>query len=106
MQQAQLGGMAQQLGQGQAGFLFDIGQQEQRQAQAQLDAARATNLQNYYEPYQQLGFLSDIQRGAPSTQMVTSQATSPQASPFQQFAGTAVGGLAAAAGAQRSGLFG
>jgi cell shape-determining protein MreC len=98
--------MAQQYGQQGAGFLFDIGQQEQKQAQAQLDAARATNLQNYYQPYQQLSFLSDIQRGAPSTQMVTSQSTSPQASPFQQFAGTAVGGLAAAAGASRAGLFG
>ena len=73
--------------------------------QAELDATRATNLQNYYEPYQQLGFLSDIQRGAPSTQMITSQATSPQASPFQQFAGTAIGGLAAAGGAARAGLF-
>jgi len=37
--------------------------------------------------------------------MVTTQATAPQASPFQQFAGTAVGGLAAAAGAAKAGLF-
>jgi len=97
--------MAQQLGQQQAGFLFDIGQQEQKQAQAVLDATRATNLQRFYQPYQDISFLSDIQRGAPSTQMITSQATTPQASPFQQFAGTAVGGLAAATGAAKSGLF-
>ena len=105
MDQARLGGIQQGLQQQEAGFLFDMGQQEQRQRQAELDATRATNLQNYYEPYQQLGFLSDIQRGAPSTQMITSQATSPQASPFQQFAGTAIGGLAAAGGAARAGLF-
>jgi hypothetical protein len=105
MMQADLAGRTQQLGQQEAGFLYDMGSAEQRQRQAELDAARANQAQTYYEPYQQLGFLSDIQRGAPSTQMITSQASTPQASPFQQAAGTVVGGLAAAGGAKQAGLF-
>jgi hypothetical protein len=34
--------------------------------QQRLDAQRQTQLQDVYEPYQRLGFYSDILRGAPS----------------------------------------
>jgi hypothetical protein len=85
--------------------LFDLGKQEQAQQQAELEAKRQSNLASRYEPYQRLGFLSDIYKGAPSTQMALTQSTSPQVSPAQSILGLGVAGLSAAAGANRAGLF-
>ena len=59
-----------------------------------------------YEPYQRLGFLSDIYKGAPTTQQTIASSTSPNVSPAQQFLGLGIAGLSAAAGAQKAGLFG
>ena len=91
VQQAALGQTAQALQQGDIGFLYNIGRSQQALNQQLLDAQRATQTQQIYAPYQQLAFLSDIQKGAPSTQMATTAATTPQASPFQQVTGTALG---------------
>ena len=105
VQQAALGQTAQGLQQGDINFLFNTGQARQALNQQVLDAQRATNLQQIYAPYQQAGFLSDIQRGAPSSQMQTSISSTPQASPFQQAVGIGLGALSTAAGAKRAGLF-
>jgi hypothetical protein len=86
-----LGQAQQQLGQQDTSFLFGLGQQQQRQQQAVLDAQRATAMQSAMQPMQNIAFLSDIYRGAPSTQMSMTQQASPTPSPFQQLAGTAVG---------------
>lgn len=94
IQQAALGQTAQALQQGDINFLYNIGQAQQALNQQSLDAQRATAMQQLYAPYQQMGFLSDIQRGAPSSQMVTSAAATPQASPFQQVVGTVLGAAA------------
>ena len=75
-------------------------------AQAQLDAIRATQTQEAMLPYQQLGFVSDIYRGAPTTQMALTSQTAPSASPLQTALGLGIAGLGAASGAQRAGLFG
>ena len=91
VQQAALGQTAQALQQGDIGFLYNMGQAQQALNQQTLDAQRATQMQQIYAPYQNLAFLSDIQKGAPSTQMATTAATTPQASPFQQVTGTALG---------------
>ena len=106
LRQAALGETGQQLGQQQAGFLFDLGKQQQAQDQAVLEAQRQSELQQAYEPYQRVGFLSDIYKGAPTTAQTITAATSPSVSPAQTILGLGIGGLSAAAGAQRAGLFG
>ena len=105
VQQASLGQTAQQLQQGDIGFLYNIGQSEQAQRQKELEAARATQMQQIYAPYQQAAFLSDIYKGAPSTQMATTTASVPQASPFQQIAGTALGALSTYGAGKIAGVF-
>jgi len=105
VQQASLGQTAQQLQQGDIGFLYNIGQSEQAQRQKELEAARATQMQQIYAPYQQAAFLSDIYKGAPSTQMATTTASVPQASPFQQIAGTALGALSTYGAGKVAGVF-
>ena len=104
VQQAALGQTAQGLQQGDINFLFNTGQARQALNQQAIDAQRATQLQQVYAPYQQAGFLSDIYRGAPSSQMQTSVASSPTASPFQQAVGIGLGALSTAAGAKRAGI--
>jgi hypothetical protein len=106
LRQAALGEATQKLGQNEAGFLFDMGQRQQVQQQAEIEAARASQLQQLYEPYQRVGFLSDIYKGAPSSQQSITGATAPAASTAQQILGLGVAGLSAASGASRAGLFG
>ena len=101
-----IGQAAQGMQQSDINFLYNTGQAQQAFNQQSLDAQRATQTQKLYAPYQQLGFLSDIYRGAPSTQMSTSVASQPSASPFQTAAGIGIAGVTAAAGASRAGLFG
>jgi hypothetical protein len=86
-------------------MLSGVGALEQAAAQAKLDASRATQLQETMAPYQQLGFVSDIYKGAPSSQMSLTSSTAPTASPFQSALGTVVGGVTTAAAASRAGLF-
>ena len=105
MQQAALGQSAQQLAQGDINFLYNLGSQQQRQQQAELDATRASKMQTAMQPYQQMAFQSDIYRGAPSTQMAMTTQNAPSPSPFQQIAGLGTGLVAAGAAAGRSGLF-
>lgn len=105
IQQAALGQSAQQLGQQDVNFLYNIGQQQQALTQQQLDAQRNTALQQAYEPYQRLAFLSDIYKGAPSSQQSISAATAPTPSAFQQAVGTGIAGLAAGTAAKKAGLF-
>lgn len=105
VQQAALGQAQQQLTGADVGLLSGIGALEQAAAQAKLDAARATQLQQTMAPYQQLGFVSDIYKGAPSSQMSLTSSTAPSASPFQSALGTVVGGVTTAAAASKAGLF-
>lgn len=105
VQQAALGQTAQQLGQNDVNFLYNIGAQQQKQSQAELDALRATNMQKAMQPYQQLAFQSDIYKGAPSTQMAVTQQQQAAPSPFQQIAGLGTGLAATAAVANKAGIF-
>ena len=93
LQQAGLGELTSQLGRQDIATLADIGERERAILQAQDEAARQTSMQQIFEPYQRLGFYSDILRGAPSTQMVTSQAATPQPSLLNQLLGAGIGGL-------------
>lgn len=105
VQQAALGQSAQQLGQQDVNFLYNIGQQQQGLTQQQLDAQRNTALQQAYEPYQRTAFLSDIYKGAPSSQQSISASTAPVPSAFQQAAGMGIAGIAAGTAAKKAGLF-
>ena len=106
LQEAGLGELSTNLGIAQSRNLMDIGGVQRGQQQAELDALRQTNLARQAQPYQQYAFLSDIYKGAPSTQQTISAAASPSVSPAQQFLGLGIAGLGAAAGAAKSGLFG
>jgi hypothetical protein len=105
VQQAALGQTAQQMQQGDVRFLYGLGQSQQALQQQGLDAQRASEMQKLYAPYQQAAFLSDIYKGAPSSQMATTSAAVPQASPFQQIAGTALGALSTYGAGKVAGVF-
>ena len=104
MQQASLGQAAQQMGQADVNTMMGIGAMEQANEQAQLDAIRATTTAETMAPYQQLAFVSDMYRGAPSTQSSLIGTSQPSASPFQTAAGLGIAGVSAAAGAKKVGL--
>lgn len=98
-----LGAQLQGLGQQDVTFQYGLGQQQQSQQQRELDALRASQLQSAYQPFQQLAFLSDIYKGAPSTQMALTTQSAPAPSPFQQIAGLATGTLATAGALKAAG---
>ena len=105
---ASLGASIPSLKQQELGFLFDMGARQQAQQEAGLDTLYQNQLRQQMEPYQRLGFLSDIFQGAPSSQMQFTTGTAPGSglSPFQQYLGYGIGGLSALAGANKLGLFG
>ena len=106
LRQAALGETVQGLGQRDVEGAFKIGSLLQAQDQAKLEAQRQSDLSQMYEPYQRLGFLSDVYSKTPTTQQTITQSTSPSVSPFQQYLGLGIAGLSAGAGARQAGLFG
>ena len=102
MQQAGLGELQSRLGQSGIAQLAQLGEQERNILQAQDEAARQTQMQQIYEPYQRLGFLSDIYKGAPSSQMTTSIQASPQPGLLNQLLGAGIGGLSLYGAAQKA----
>jgi len=101
LQQAALGEAAQAAQQRDVGMLSQLGGLEQQQQQAELEAQRATSLERQFEPYQRIGFMSDIFRGVPSTTSTLTSETSPSPSMFSQIAGIGTG----IAGLQQAGAF-
>jgi hypothetical protein len=93
-QQAALAEAGQGMLQKDVSMLSGLGAESRAIEQQQLDAQRQTQLQDIYEPYQRLGFYSDILRGAPSSQSTITATTSPQASLGSQL----IGGATTAAG--------
>jgi hypothetical protein len=103
--QAGIGGAQAALGQGQAQLgmglqgaqqqdvqnLLGLGGLEQAQQQAQLDAYRQTIAERERSPYQNIGFLSDIFRGVPSTGGTFTQQQTPPPSMLSQVAGIGLG---------------
>lgn len=105
-QTADLGQQLSALQQGDVSFLYNVGGQQQNQAQRELDAARQTSLQQQYEPFNRISFLSDIYKGAPSSQQSISQVTAPSASPLSQAVGTGIAALGGVSALNKSGLLG
>ena len=102
IQQAALGESGQTMGLRDIQSLGQLGQLQQQQAQNELEAARATQLQQTMAPYQQTAFLSDIYKGAPSSQISITGQSAPTTSPLLQAAGLGISGLAAYSGAQKA----
>ena len=99
-QQMAMGAGAQQMAMGDISNLMQSGAQQQQLAQTGLDAQYRQQLQQMYEPYQRLGFVSDIFQGAPTSASSLAMATTPQANPLAQAVGAGITGLAAYQGYQ------
>ena len=106
LRQAAMGQQSQQQALQDIETQFNLGKQQQGQQQAELEAKRQSDLAQLYEPYQRYGFLSDIYKGAPTSQQTLTSSTAPNVSPAQQYLGLGIAGLSAAAGASKAGLFG
>jgi hypothetical protein len=94
-QTAALGQMVSGLGQGDASFLYNMGEKVRGVDQSVLDAARQSAIQQQYEPFQRISFLSDIYKGAPSSQQTISQTAAPSASLASQAGGLGIAALSA-----------
>ena len=102
LQQAALGESAQAAQARDVGILSQLGGQEQAQQQAELEAQRATSLERQFEPFQRVGFMSDIFRGVPTQTSTLTSRTAPSPNPLSQLAGLGMG----VAGLQQAGAFG
>jgi len=92
--QANIAGAGQNLLAQQAQLQSQLGALGQTQSQRELDAARQSQLQQSYEPFQRLSFMSDIfkpQVGSAQSTLGVSVAPSP--SPLSQGIGLGVAGL-------------
>ena len=95
-QMAGLGGQAQQQAMSDIGGLMSAGSVQQQNLQQQYDADFQQQMQQLYEPYQRMGFTSDIYQGnIPSSAMATAMGTAPGSNPLAQTVGAGIAGLAA-----------
>ena len=94
-QQLAIAPMAQQLTQQDITPLFGIANVYQSQAQKELEAGRQTELERQGEPYQRLGFLSDILSKVPSAYSTYGVTTAPSPSPIAQALGAGIAGMGA-----------
>ena len=106
VQQLQAAQQAQDQGTREIGLQQTLGGLERAQQQSALDAAFNRDRQQLYEPYTRLSWLSDIYKGAPSSQSSLGSVTSPSEplpSVAQQIGGIGTGILGAAVGAKAIG---
>ena len=104
VQTAGMGELGQTLSNRDINALMTTGGMQQAQDQSVLDAIRMSGVQAYQQPFQQLGFLSDVYAGIPTSQSTQTMNTGSNASPFMQAASIGIAGLSAASGAQRAGI--
>ena len=97
---AALGAQQQGLAGQDINTLMQTGGRQQQLAQQAFDVDYKQKLQQMYEPYQRLGFVSDIYQGMPTSASSLTMATSPQANPMSQAIGMGITGLAAYQGYQ------
>ena len=104
IQMAGLGELEQTMRDRDINTLMQTGGMLQAQDQGVLDAIRASNTQRYQQPFQQLGFLSDVYAGIPTSQSTQTMTSGSNASPFMQAATLGIAGLSGMAGAARAGI--
>ncbi len=93
-QQTGIAGLGQNLIGQQAQLLSQLGALGQTQAQRELDAVRQTQMQQRYEPFQRVGFMSDIFKPQIGSGMSTLTATTaPSPSFLSQAIGAGIAGL-------------
>jgi len=78
--------------------LLAAGGLERQLAQQALDAQRATQLQQAYEPFQRTEFLKNIYAAGPTSQSQITMSTAPTAAPLAQSIGTGLGAFQAFSG--------
>ena len=93
--QTALGAQQQGLAGQDINTLMQTGGQQQQLAQQGMDSQYRQQIQQMYEPYQRMGFVSDIFQGAPTSASSLAMATTPQANPLAQAVGAGITGLAA-----------
>ena len=91
----QLGTTQQQMAQGDINQLMAAGGLQRQLAQQTSDAARQTQLQQQYEPYQRLEYLKNIYAAGPTSQSGITATTAPTTNPLAQSIGTGLGAFAA-----------
>jgi len=104
VQQAALGELESALGRQDIEMLAGLGATERAITQAELEADRQTKMQDIYEPYQRLGFYSDILRGAPTTQQTLSTSATPDPSLLNQVVAGASTGVGLYGAGKNTGL--
>jgi hypothetical protein len=92
--QAQMAPLGQQLTGNEVTMMSQLGGMRQRQAQVELDAARQSELQQAYEPFQRIAWTSDIFKPSiGSAGSVLGRKVEPSPSPWSQAIGAGVGAL-------------
>lgn len=99
---AQLGQVEQAQQQADINQLMAAGGLQRQLAQQTLDAQRAQQLQQAYEPFQRAEFLKSQYQGGPTSQSGITQTTAPTTNPLAQAAGAGLGAYAAYQQAQAS----
>lgn len=90
-----LGGQQQAMRVQDLNTLMGIGGAQRQIGQAGLEAARQTQLQAQYEPYQRIEFLKGIMTNLPTTQSTITASTAPGSNPLAQALGTGLGAYSA-----------
>ena len=99
-QLASIGAGQQQMAQADLNQLLQAGGLQRQLAQKTLDAARQSQLQQAFEPFQRAEFLSNIYAAGPKSQSTLTAATQPQTSPLAQSIGTGISAFQAFQGMQ------
>ena len=99
-QLANIGQGQQQMAQADLNQLLQAGGLQRQLAQTTLDAARQSQLQQSFEPFQRAEFLSNVYAAGPKSQSSLTAATTPQTSPLAQSIGTGIGAFQAFQGMQ------
>ena len=90
-----LGGQQQAMRVQDLNTLMGIGGVQRQIGQAGLEAARQSQLQAQYEPYQRIEFLKGIMTNLPTTQSTITASTAPGTNPLAQALGTGLGAYSA-----------
>ena len=94
------GQLQQQMGQQDISQLMAAGGVQRQLAQAALDAQRQTQLQQSFEPFQRIEFLSNVYAQGPKTTSQLGMATAPTTNPLAQSVGAGLGAFQAFSGIQ------